>query len=158
MSLKRTCWAKEVRQKKTHTLMIPFVWNSRIYKTNLSHQNKNIRCWDGVEGLTGTATRELSKVIKMFCVLIGMMVMLDLHIYQKSSNCTLKALTIHCRQILPQLFTKVLQSCCAFRGHRRYSTLTLRVCVRAKKLLFFGNSHINRVMYIIGFMWGKELI
>lgn len=108
--------------------MIPFVRNSRIYKTNLSHQNKNIKCRGGVEGLTGTATRELYKVIKMFCVLIGMMVMLDLHIYQKSSNCTLKALTIHCRQILPQLLTKVLQSCCAFRGRRGYSTLALRVC------------------------------
>lgn len=139
MSLKRTCWAKEARQEKTHTLMIPFVWNSRIYKTTLSHQNKNIRCRGRVDGLTVTATRELSEVIEMFCVLIGMMVTLNLHIYQKPSDCTLKTLIVHCRQILPQLFTKVLQSCCAW-GHGGYSSLALRGCMRP--LLLFDKTHL----------------
>ena len=74
-------------------------------------------------------------VIEMFCVSIGMMVTLNLHIYQKSSNCTLKALTIHCRQILPQRFTKVLRSCCAFRGHGGYSALALRGCVSTSATL-----------------------
>lgn len=118
-----------------------------------------------------TPTRDPCRVTKRLWVLTEPLVTWDLHIYQNSSDCTLKALALHCLSVLPQLFTKVLQSFCAFWGYGWRKHLGCQSTVGTIVVLVFflvvkkpshnclGNTDLNRgFMCITGFMWGKELI
>lgn len=162
MSLKEHVEPRKPDRKK-HTLLWFHLCEIQEYTKLLSHQNKNIRCRGGVDGLTVTASRELSMRWSKCCV--SWLEWWSRWIYtftQKPSGCTLKTLTVPVGRFYLNFLQSTSKLLClgAWRvqlfGPQRMCETTVAFDKPISQLPW--NSHINRFMYIIGFMWGKELI